>query len=500
MTLGLSKKAQQAADAAAAQTALYDAQQVANKKAEQNALSDQQQLANERAQQNSLYDQQQVDNERNAQNSLADQSMADYAAVQARTYAEQEAAAQNQLYTEQQQAIANDPRFAAQQANEQDALYDQQMADTAADPNYAPQRANEQDMLYDQQMADNEAADQNRLYDEQQAAIANDPRYADQRANEQNALYDQQPFDNEAIQQNALAEQEAAASEATRAKAYAEQDALAAEQNANQQDDLYLLQQSQNMADRNKGMSDSSEAADPKTARLASDLTLQQVAQGNSTATSATSVTYANNGVTDWRVKVSVGSGSSILYEESNAKMLAPIRHTGGFIFPISPQVQMTHTAKYSAQSLTHSNYAMQFYEGSEVGPIQINGEFPVQTVEEGRYLLAAIHFFRAATKMYWAKDKLAGTPPPMVFLTGFGEFYFPKVPCVITSFMHTMPEDKDFIEIPPPEGINGLPTRLPTQSTVALILQPIYSRESLTQFSVEDLANGRLLGKGGFI
>jgi hypothetical protein len=205
---------------------------------------------------------------------------------------------------------------------------------------------------------------------------------------------------------------------------------------------------------------------------------------------------------TDWRVKASVGQGSRILYEDTGNSLMKPIQDTGGVIFPITPQIQMTHTAKYNSQPLAHSNYAMHFYEGSEIGQIQVNGDFPVQTVEEGQYLLAAIYFFRAATKMFWGSEGLAGTPPPMLFLTGYGTHYFPNVPCVLTQFMHTMPHDGDFIEVPTPgpatNGKSGK-TRLPTYSTLQCQFQPIYSRDSLTEFTLSQFAKGDLL-KGGFV
>ena len=203
---------------------------------------------------------------------------------------------------------------------------------------------------------------------------------------------------------------------------------------------------------------------------------------------------------TDWRIRVSLAGGCNILYNGGDEGILKPLvksENSNGVIFPITPQVQMTHTAKYTNQLLTHSNYAMQFYEGSEVGQIQINGEFPVQNIEEGQYLLAVIYFFRACTKMFWGDDEIAGAPPPMLFLTGYGEHYFPNVPCVLTSFLHTMPEDKDFIDIP--SIGEGGPTRLPTQSTIQIMLQPLYSRNRVKEFVLEDFGTGSLLG-GGFV
>jgi len=208
----------------------------------------------------------------------------------------------------------------------------------------------------------------------------------------------------------------------------------------------------------------------------------------------------------DWRIKVSLADSSNIFYLATNtgtdSAILQPLVATGGVVFPITPQLQISHTARYSSTPLTHSNYAMQFYEGSEAGSIMLNGEFPIQTISEGQYLLAAIYFFRAATKMFWGSENLAGTPPPMVYLSGYGEHYFPNVPCVVTNVMHTMPDSVDYIDVPI-TSIDGQynygSTRLPLQSTLQVTLQPIYSRTSLTQFTLSDFAAGRMV-YGGFM
>lgn len=209
--------------------------------------------------------------------------------------------------------------------------------------------------------------------------------------------------------------------------------------------------------------------------------------------------TQNNKGLTDWRVKLSCNA-DDVLYNAIGNDLMKPILNTNGLIFPITPVIQTTHTAKYSAQSLTHSNYAMQFYEGSEVGQIQISGDFPVQNIDEGQYLLAAIYYLKGATKMFWGDDKLAGSPPPLLTLSGYGSHYFPSVPCVLISFSHTMPDDKDYIEVPT-IGDTSKVTRLPTLSTIQIVVQPLYSRKAMSTFTTKDFASGKLLtGKGGFI
>jgi hypothetical protein len=158
----------------------------------------------------------------------------------------------------------------------------------------------------------------------------------------------------------------------------------------------------------------------------------------------------------------------------------------GKVVFPVTPQITMTDTAKYSSAGLVHANYAMQFYESSEVSAIQIMADFPVQNAQQAKELLGCIYLFRAATKMFWGSDAAAGTPPPLCFLNGYGRGYMQNVPCVVTSFSHTMPEDKDYIYA------NG--TRVPTMSQVQLQLQPVYSRNSLNSLSIAAVASGGLL------
>lgn len=161
-------------------------------------------------------------------------------------------------------------------------------------------------------------------------------------------------------------------------------------------------------------------------------------------------------GAPDWRLRVSLADSANYFYHAQSPAdrgIMSPLfgsETQNGVIFPYTPQVQVTHTANYSQQKFTHSNYPGYFYENSEVAAITINGDFTVQNNIEGQYLLAAITFFRACTKMWFGQSKgMLGFPPPMVYLNGYGANYLPNVPCVVTSFSHTMPNDCDYIEVP---------------------------------------------------
>lgn len=236
----------------------------------------------------------------------------------------------------------------------------------------------------------------------------------------------------------------------------------------------------------------------------------------------------------DWRVRVTLAPNAKYFYNDKNNTLLMPlVTEVGntvssaviqglnsflggntmggqarvGVIFPYTPQVQVQHTANYAPQKLTHNNYTQYFYENSEVSPITISGDFTVQNVNEGQYLLATIYFFRSITKMFFGQDNNAGNPPPIVYLNGYGQYYLPNVPCVCTAFSHTMPPDCDYIDVPEP-GLAYNPftttpilnsTRLPTTSQISITLQPVYSRLAQSQkFSLQDFSAGALINKAG--
>jgi len=245
----------------------------------------------------------------------------------------------------------------------------------------------------------------------------------------------------------------------------------------------------------------------------------------------------------DWRVKISINPNSKVLYWGSSGAnnlpgLLEPLKHTDGFIFPYVPQISVTHNANYTSMPLTHSNYAQYFYESSSVASISVSGEFTVQNVDEAKYFLAGIYYFRALTKMFYGLGQdYQGSPPPIAYLDGYGQHYLPHVPCVVTSFSHTMPADVDYIEVNTPQSISlsktttndsryfyqvpGLQAgagseiitqtintafnRVPTSSTFSVTLQPIISRTQAIDFDYNEFARGELIAgqrfsSGGFL
>jgi hypothetical protein len=58
------------------------------------------------------------------------------------------------------------------------------------------------------------------------------------------------------------------------------------------------------------------------------------------------------------------------------------------------------------------------------------------------------------------------GTPPPLCYITGLGEFQFNQHPLAITNFTYTLPNDVDYIrantEANSPTGVNQSPANIP--------------------------------------
>ena len=260
-------------------------------------------------------------------------------------------------------------------------------------------------------------------------------------------------------------------------------------------------------------------------------------------------------GEDDWRVRLSLADGANIFYKDPSVNfntIMTPLIETNGVIWPYTPSIQVSHVANYSTAVLTHSNYSAHFYNNSDVSDITISGEFTVQSQEEGQYLMAAIYFLRASTKMFFGQGANIGNPPPILFLDGYGSHYFPHVPCVITNFTHQLSNDVDYVQVPitqtsledvtvsAPDNPNGAvsfldnngientpsllrsnkqgaaqtqkyttitsTTRVPTASTVSVTVRPVYSRQNLhDRFNLSDFSQGKLIGDkkkgfGGFL
>tara|TARA_R110000765_G_scaffold334457_3_gene424849 strand:- start:84 stop:557 length:474 start_codon:yes stop_codon:yes gene_type:complete len=155
---------------------------------------------------------------------------------------------------------------------------------------------------------------------------------------------------------------------------------------------------------------------------------------------------------------------------------------------------------------------------------------------------------------MFYGQDAQRGSPPPLLYLTGLGEYQFNESPCVISEFNYNLPPDVNYIrarskqiqrdgqlqykkplatsvtngnfsslarlQTAATNAINGKKeplqvgsettklapgtlgakgaTYVPTKMSISLMLNPIVSRKQVSQqFSLKDYANGNLIKKG---
>lgn len=227
------------------------------------------------------------------------------------------------------------------------------------------------------------------------------------------------------------------------------------------------------------------------------------IAGANPFLDSILSATFRDN---DTRVRIGLSPKSGpILYKDPNNKILAPLNDTDGVLFPYTPNINVSHSAQYAGMHPTHSNYIQHSYGNSSTDSIMVVGTFTANTADEARYMMAVLHFMRSAHKMFYGRDALRGTPPPVLRLSGLGPYQFNSVPVVIQAFSHDFENTTDYIEVPlaaAPDAATK--TMVPTLMNINFSLLPIYSRNQIGEFSLDEFARGNQIGNpsrgGGFI
>jgi len=250
----------------------------------------------------------------------------------------------------------------------------------------------------------------------------------------------------------------------------------------------------------------------------------------------------------DWRVRLRLAPQSDYLYNAQNPGILSPLKETDGIIFPYMPRIDTVHQARYSSYDLPHSNYRGYFYAGTHQERVIVSATFTAQDTKEANYLLACLHFLRSCTKMFYGQDAQRGTPPPLVFLSGLGDYQFNEHPCAVELVNVNLPNDVDYIkagnagsrdtDFMSPRSIrseqapsfggalnrlfgSGLSfggteaptytseriftrssdegtTRVPTKMEINFNLVPIQTRDQVSnEYSLKDYSNGSLLKKG---
>lgn len=204
----------------------------------------------------------------------------------------------------------------------------------------------------------------------------------------------------------------------------------------------------------------------------------------------------------DWRVRLSLPS------QMQGSDIISMLTNTGGLVFPYTPSINVTHAANYQPLDIVHSNYPYMAYQNSKIDNISISAEFFIEDSYEARYWVAAVHFLRSLTKMSFGESSNVGSPPPVVKLSGYGDFVFNDVPVVVSSFSLNLPDDVDYIatglgkadlvqrdywsDADTSDGISWAPVK----SRFEISLLPVYSRKKLKEFSLDKFVNGDYISK----
>jgi hypothetical protein len=125
------------------------------------------------------------------------------------------------------------------------------------------------------------------------------------------------------------------------------------------------------------------------------------------------------------------------------------------------------------------------------VDDITITGEFSCETETDAAYWIAATTFFKTATKMFFGQGEFAGNPPLICNLTGYGASIFDKLPVIVKSFSVDLKDDVNYIQV----NVGGRPTWVPAMSTISVTVSPMYNRQQLRKFSLQNFAKGQEIG-----
>lgn len=226
----------------------------------------------------------------------------------------------------------------------------------------------------------------------------------------------------------------------------------------------------------------------------------------------------------DHRVRLSafVGQENEVYGPPNRAdNVLAPLHETQGLLFPYTPTISVSQDTSWQAADLEHANYDILSFQKSSSASISLTAKFTVQNQREGEYMFAAIHYLRTVSKMYFgskdgdrfesapgegdnaAADSAesirltrvsgkAGTPPPTLILSGYGDLMFNNIRCVVKSHSWSFEESADMVKVVLPVGSTvWLPPLLTVNITLAMQTNTDDLRET---FSLDEFRTGQLL------
>jgi hypothetical protein len=176
--------------------------------------------------------------------------------------------------------------------------------------------------------------------------------------------------------------------------------------------------------------------------------------------------------------------------------ILKELANVNGIIFAYTPaMMQAAFSANYGTYDTTHSVYQQQYYVNTPNPTISMQAYFVSNTIEEAKYNIACLHFLKKKTKMdYGSTAALAGTPPPILHFSAYGEYNYKNVPVVVSGVDYTFADDADLVTV----DVDGSPISIPTSFAVSITMMMQQNPEKVSrEFSFANYASGAALKNG---
>ena len=176
--------------------------------------------------------------------------------------------------------------------------------------------------------------------------------------------------------------------------------------------------------------------------------------------------------------------------------ILKELANINGIIFAYTPaMMQAAFSANYGTYDTTHSVYQQQYYVNTPNPTISMQAYFVSNTIEEAKYNIACLHFLKTMTKMdFGSTAGLAGTPPPILHFSAYGEYNYKNVPVVVSGVDYTFADDADLVTV----DVDGSPISIPTSFAVSITMMMQQNPEKVSrEFSFANYASGAALKNG---
>lgn len=219
-------------------------------------------------------------------------------------------------------------------------------------------------------------------------------------------------------------------------------------------------------------------------------------------ATPINTYSNVNNNSDRWdRVKLRFFPGHPLA---TYPGILAPLAQTTGLVWLYKPTINISANIDYETMSLTHSIQDIHSFVTNRAPTITVAGSMISQSVNDAMYAIAAIHFLQSVSKMAYgvvgqtsasmsrntfnfeniqATTIPAGTPPPVLILSGYGSNMLNDLPVVVTNFSLDLPTDVDYIEVPAGYGAGS---KIPVSFTLQVTLAVQRSPQSMRAFNLD--------------